>query len=107
LPRTKRSISAPLDKLTILLADPDEEVRENAAWSMGELAGVGVGSMGAIEPLNGALEDANVRVRGMAAWALGRLAEKMEIALPSPYQSFKNCFPTRACSSGKERNSRL
>jgi HEAT repeat protein len=69
-----------LYQLVISLSDPDEEVRENAAWALGELAGHQVGSREELGPLIALLGDGTSTVRGMAAWALGRLAQRMGLA---------------------------
>lgn len=53
-----------------VLQDPDWDVRETAAWALGEL-----GDARAIDPLIEALQDANKEVRRAAAKALGELGD--------------------------------
>jgi HEAT repeat protein len=56
--------------LVLALGDEDAEVRENAAWALRELAGIGIGTESSIPPLNRLLKDGDRQVVGMAAWAL-------------------------------------
>ena len=53
------------------------QLRENAAWALGELAGMNVGGKESLPLLIDLLGDGETQTRGMAAWALGRLAERM------------------------------
>ena len=51
-PWVKKGPDSSLDALLRALDDEDEEVRENSAWALGELAGVGIGTEDAIPKLN-------------------------------------------------------
>ena len=72
-----------VERLIMLTTDHDPEVRANAAWALGELAGLQIGDSLSIEALNILLTDEDREVKGMAAWALGRMADKMRVTSPS------------------------
>jgi len=54
----------------------DPEVRENAAWGIGEAAGTIEINDVAVAVILSLLDDANCDTRAMAAWAAGRLRHK-------------------------------
>jgi beta-lactamase regulating signal transducer with metallopeptidase domain/HEAT repeat protein len=60
--------SVAVEALSAALRDPNIEVRQTAAWALGN-----VGSRAAVEPLAAALSDQNAEMRKRAAWALGNL----------------------------------
>jgi HEAT repeat protein len=74
-----RQVKAAGTIVTGLLADPDPEVRVNAAWSLGEMV-----ERKAARELITALSDPDPRVRAMVAKTLGRLAPRkaMDPLLP-------------------------
>jgi beta-lactamase regulating signal transducer with metallopeptidase domain len=57
-----------VEALSAALRDSNNEVRETAAWALGN-----VGSRAAVEPLANALTDPSPEMRKRAAWALGNL----------------------------------
>jgi len=72
----------PFDDLNELTKDKNAEVRENAAWALGELAGMRVGVHSSIPYLTDLLQDREGMVRGMAAWALGQFGEHLHMWSP-------------------------
>jgi HEAT repeat protein len=57
-----------VDALVIALKDADADVREQAAFALGQ-----IGDARAIDGLTAALKDANADVRQQAAFALGQI----------------------------------
>jgi len=60
--------AAAVEALSAALHDSNVEVRQTAAWALGN-----VGSRAAVEPLSTALSDPSPEMRKRAAWALGNL----------------------------------
>ncbi|HJP86602.1 MAG TPA: M56 family metallopeptidase [Gemmatimonadaceae bacterium] len=60
--------AAAVEALSAALHDSNVEVRQTAAWALGN-----VGSRAAVEPLSTALADPSPEMRKRAAWALGNL----------------------------------
>jgi HEAT repeat protein len=78
--------SIAVEALIAALRDSDLDVRQTAAWALGN-----VGSRTAAEPLAAALSDANPEMRRRAAWALGNLNLKQ--APPALINGLKDSDP--------------
>lgn len=59
------------------LQDTDPEVRENAAWGVGEMAGFGSGDEMAIMYLNPIFSEEGSESRSTWAWTIGRMPERL------------------------------
>lgn len=70
---------------TILMSMYDvsnDDVVENVAWGLGELAGVGIGSYEALSVLKSLLDSSVSTVRSSAAWAVGRYQHRLHLTDP-------------------------
>ena len=72
----------PFNSLNALTEDKDPEVRENAAWALGELACMRGGVQSSIAFLTELLLDREAMVRGMTSWALGQFADRLHMTSP-------------------------
>ena len=67
--------AAQVQEMVEALQSADPEVRQQAAWALGEQE-----SFRAVEALVGRLRDQEAGVRGMAAWALGEIKDRRAVA---------------------------
>ena len=65
------------DILMSMYVGSDDAVRENIAWGLGELAGVGIGSYDALNVLKDILDSGLSTARSSAAWAIGRYHHRL------------------------------
>ncbi|HOL08101.1 MAG TPA: HEAT repeat domain-containing protein, partial [Methanomassiliicoccaceae archaeon] len=72
----------PFDLLNALTKDKDAEVRENAAWTLGELASMRVGVQSSVGYLTELLLDRDAMVRGTSSWALEQFAHHLHMSSP-------------------------
>ncbi len=68
-----------LDILVSMKDDDNEQVRENVAWGIGEVAGAGIGDERSVAVMNELMKDPDNGVRAMAAWAAGRIRFRLGI----------------------------
>ncbi len=79
------------------LRDPEEAVREAAAWSLSQM---GVAGAPALPALAVALTDANPRVRGLSAAALRSMGSKAAGSVPALIQALTDpAYPVRALAA--------
>ncbi len=72
------------------LSDVDAQMRQTAAWVLGEMSPP---AKEAVPALAQALEDLNVQVRQTAAWALGRFGPAAKEAVPQLTRALKDSGP--------------